>query len=124
MAWRAGCDLRLEERSDGDGDQLRVLGQGCVARGWEAPKLGVRKALSEQMAVLRVHHRVVVAVGNERRLRDAGKPVELRLVRNTPGGNRGELCVAGRQVSRFVTVDFALVEAPYRLHALGATLLG
>ena len=88
------------------------------------PQLGVWEVLDKQVAVVRVHHPVVVAIGDERRLRYAGETVELRLVRNTPGGDCGELRVASGQVGRFVAVDLALVDASERLHALCATLLG
>src|ERR1700730_9520458 len=70
-------ELRLEKCVDVVGEQLRVLVQESVAGVWIDPQLGVREVFSEQVAVLRVHHRVVVAVGDKRRLGYAGETVEL-----------------------------------------------
>ena len=99
------------------GEQLRVLVQEPVPGVGIDPQPGVGEAFGEQVAVLRVHHRVVVAIGNKRRLGDAGKTVELRLVGNTPGDDRGELRVASGEIGRLVTVDLALVEPSERLDA-------
>src|SRR3954451_6305713 len=63
--WR---DLRREACVDVGGELLRVLGQEPVAGVGIDLELGVGETLSEQAAVPRVHHRVVVAVGDERRL--------------------------------------------------------
>src|SRR3954467_984849 len=122
--WWVGCGLRLEECVDVVGELLGVLVQESVVGVRVDPQLGVGEAFSQKVAVVRVHHRVVVAVGDKRRLGDAGEPVELRLVGNSPGGDRGELRVASRQVSRLVTVDLTLEEASDRLHALGPAFLG
>ena len=72
-----GGELRLEKGVDVGGEQLRVLVQEPVAGVRIDPQLRVWEVLSKQMAVLRMHHRVVVTIGHKRRLGDAGKPVEL-----------------------------------------------
>src|SRR4051794_25047119 len=59
------CDSRLEKGVDIVGEQLRILVQEPVAGVGVDPQLGVGEVLGEQVAVWRMHHRVVVAVGNE-----------------------------------------------------------
>src|SRR3954454_2353021 len=75
--WWVGCGLRLEECVDVVGELRGVLVQESVVGVRVDPKLGVGEAFSQKVAVVRVHHRVVVAVGDKRRLGDAGEPVEL-----------------------------------------------
>src|SRR3954454_7538976 len=77
IALWVGCGLRLEECVDVVGELLGVLVQESVAGVRVDPQLGVGEAFSQKVAVVRVHHRVVVAVGDKRRLGDAGEPVEL-----------------------------------------------
>jgi hypothetical protein len=77
LIWRSVRRLRLEERVDVVGEQLGVLVQKSVAGVRIDPQLGVGEAFSEQVAVLGVHHRVIVAVGDKRWLGNAGKPLEL-----------------------------------------------
>ena len=69
--------LGLEECVDVAGEQFRVLVQEPVAGVGIDPQLGVGEVLGKQVAVLGVHHRVVVAIGDECRLGDAGETVEL-----------------------------------------------
>src|SRR3954469_4785248 len=87
------------------------------------PQLGVRKMLGQKPAVLGMHHRVVVAVGDQRRLGDPGQAVELGSVRDAPGRDRRQLSVARGKVSRLIAVGLPAIEPLDGLHALGAALL-
>jgi hypothetical protein len=58
-------------------EQSRVLIEEAVVRVRVDQELRVREVLGEEVAVLGVHHGVVVAVGDEGRLGDACQPVEL-----------------------------------------------
>src|SRR4051794_3904353 len=71
------CGLRLEECVDVVGELLGVLVQEPVVGVRVDPQLDIREALGKEVTVLRMHHRVVVAIGDERRLGDPRKPVEL-----------------------------------------------
>jgi hypothetical protein len=75
--WSGSAATYVSKCVDVVGEQLWVLVQEPVAGVRVDPQLGVREVLSEQVAVLGVHHRVVVAVGDECRLGYPGETVEL-----------------------------------------------
>src|SRR5262245_41943185 len=52
------------------------------------PEPGVRQMISEDLGVDRRDHHVVVAVGNQRWLRDPGEPGEPSRIRDTPFDDR------------------------------------
>jgi hypothetical protein len=83
----------------------RVLVEEAVAGIRVDPQLCVGQVVGEKVAVLGDHHRVVVPVRDQRRLRDRAEPVELRRLRDPPARDRVELRVTRREVRRLVGID-------------------
>ena len=104
------------------GEELRVLVEEAVVRVGIDPQVRFGQPVGEEPAVLGVHHRVVVADGDEGGLRDAGEPVELRRLGNSPGSDRGELGVSAGEVGRCVAIVLACVRASEVLTSLRLTL--
>ncbi len=110
IAWRLCATHRLREEVRYD---LRELGRELVEEA--VPRVGVDpdpRVRGQDVAVHGWDHRVVVSVGDERRLRDARQSVQLRGVRNASVHDRVVLSLTDIRAVGLVAAFLPSAEPP------------